>query len=236
MLSILFIDDDLAFSPLIKEYLETQGLQVDWYPHSDTGLTAFASNSYNLCLLDVNMPHKDGFSVANEIREQNKEVPIIFLTGQNSKTDKLQGFDLGADDYITKPMSLELLHARIKAVMRRYQTQQEHIEIEDESRERDFKIGAYTYSHITRELIHPHQSTKLSAKEGKLLSALVQKKGSLLSRDEALNSIWGDNDYSKAMSMNVYISKLRKLLTHDPSIHLLNVHGEGYILNVNEPH
>lgn len=236
MLSILFIDDDLAFSPLIKEFLETKECSVDWYPHSDTGLKAFLDGEYDLCLLDVNMPHRDGFSIAGEIREKNKAVPIIFLTGAQTKSDKLQGFDLGADDYITKPMSLELLHARIKAVMRRYQFQQEAVATEEAKADRDFQLGQFHYVHNTRELIHPNQTTTLSAKESQLLSALAQNQGALLTRDKALTSIWGDNDYSKGMSMNVYISKLRKLLSLDPAIHLLNVHGEGYILNVDASH
>ena len=229
MAKILFIDDDLAFSPLIKEYLETQGLEVDWFPHSDTGLRAFRQNEYDLCLLDVNIPHKDGFSLAEDIRKSDQLVPIIFLTGVSTKEEKLQGFNLGADDYITKPMSLELLHARIQAVLRRFQIQGKMVSKENTNR--DFNLGAYSYSHLTRELHHPDETATLSAKEAELLCALVEHKGSLLPREEALRSIWGDDDYSKGMSMNVYISKLRKLLRHDPSIHLLNVHGKGYILN-----
>lgn len=229
MAKILFIDDDLAFSPLIKEYLETQGLEVDWFPHSDTGLRAFRQNAYALCLLDVNIPHKDGFSLAEDIRKHDQFIPIIFLTGASTKAEKLQGFNLGADDYITKPMSLELLHARLQAVLRRFQVQSQRASMKSQTR--DFELGSYRYEHTTRELAHPEETVILSAKEAELLCALVERKGSLLPREEALRSIWGDDDYSKGMSMNVYISKLRKILRYDPSIHLLNVHGKGYVLN-----
>jgi two-component system OmpR family response regulator len=226
MAHLLFVDDDLAFSPLVKEFLETQGLEVDWHPHSDAGLTAFRQGEYDLCLLDVHMPHKDGFALAREIREQNQEVPIIFLTGLNDKSGKLQGFDLGADDYITKPFSLELLHARIRAVLRRYGRQQ--VSQEQASGPADFALGGYRFDHRSRVLHHPEGDQKLSAKEAALLSLLVQHRNEVLTREKALKQVWGQDDYYKGMSLNVYISKLRKYLKHEPGIQILNVHGEGY--------
>lgn len=226
MPNILFIDDDLAFSPLVKEFLETQAFEVDWHPHSDTGLSAFFEGDYDLCLLDVQMPFKDGFTVAEEIRSKDAQTPIIFLTGQHDKADKLHGFEVGADDYITKPFSLEELMARIRAVMRRYQihTQESQKEISD------FELGSYTFHHGSRELAHQTESVTLSAKEAALLHLLYRHKNRLLPRNVALKEVWGEDNYFKGMSMNVYVSKLRKYLRHDEGIQILNVHGEGYKL------
>lgn len=230
MPKLLFIDDDLAFSPLVKEFLETQGLEVDWHPHSDSGLAAFFDNTYDLCLLDVQMPFKDGFTVAEEIRQKDAKTPIIFLTGQHDKADKLHGFEVGADDYITKPFSLEELMARIRAVMRRYQIQAE----DDQKEITDFTVGGYTFNHSTRELLHAAENATLSAKEAALLHLLYRHKNRLLSRNVALKEVWGEDNYFKGMSMNVYVTKLRKYLKHDPRIQILNVHGEGYKLMVEE--
>jgi DNA-binding response OmpR family regulator len=226
MPNLLFIDDDLAFSPLVKEFLETQGMKVDWHPHSDAGLTAFFEGDYDLCLLDIKMPFKDGFTVAEEIRSKDAHTPIIFLTGQHDKADKLHGFEVGADDYITKPFSLEELMARIRAVLRRFQFHAQ----EEEKEINDFTLGEYTFDHNTRELHHKTETMTLSAKEAALLHLLFRHKNRLLPRNVALKEVWGEDNYFKGMSMNVYVSKLRKYLKHDDSIQILNVHGEGYKL------
>lgn len=226
MPTLLFIDDDLAFSPLVKEFLETQGMEVDWHPHSDAGLTAFFEGNYDLCLLDIKMPFKDGFTIAEEIRSKDSHTPIIFLTGQHDKADKLHGFEVGADDYITKPFSLEELMARIRAVLRRFQFHAQ----EEEKEIHDFSIGEYTFDHNTRELHHETGKVTLSAKEAALLHMLYRYKNRLLPRNVALKEVWGEDNYFKGMSMNVYVSKLRKYLKDDESIQILNVHGEGYKL------
>ncbi len=228
MAKLLFIDDDLAFSPLVKEFLETQGMEVDWHPHSDSGLQAFFKKQYDLCLLDIKMPFKDGFTVAEEIRSKDAQTPIIFLTGQHDKADKLHGFEVGADDYITKPFSLEELMARIRAVMRRFQFHSE----DQEKEMQDFEMGSYTFYFGSRELRHKAENLTLSAKEAALLFLLYRYKNKLLPRNIALQEVWGEDNYFKGMSMNVYVSKLRKYLRHDPRIQILNVHGEGYKLTI----
>ena len=179
MAKLLFIDDDLAFSPMVKEFLETQGLEVDWFPHSDAGLRAFFEGSYDLCLLDVKMPFKDGFTVAEEIRGKDAQTPIIFLTGQHDKADKLHGFEVGADDYITKPFSLEELMARIRAVMRRFQIHSPGAEQGNPG----FPVGRLSHFHRgSRELQHENETTTLSAKEAALLHLLFAHKNRLLPR------------------------------------------------------
>lgn len=225
---LLFVDDDLTFSPMVKEYLETQGLEVSLHHNGDDGLRAFRQGEFDLCILDVKMPFKDGFEVAGELRELDQRVPIIFLTGKNEKQDKLKGFGLGADDYITKPFSLEELNARIQAILKRYQIQQKA----NKPALKAFDLGNYHFDCELRELRLGEDVSKLSAKEAGLLTLLYEHLNEVLKREVALQKVWGQDDYFKGMSMNVYITKLRKYLKGDPRIEILNVHGEGYKLVV----
>ena len=228
---LLFVDDDLAFSPMVKEFLETQGYEVDLFHNGDDGLRAYRNEAYDLCILDVKMPHKDGWAVATELREIDEMVPIIFLTGNTDKQDKLKGFDLGADDYVTKPFSLEELLRRIQAVLKRYRFQQQATAKPELDA---FDIGKYHFDCQLRELTFGSKKEKLSAKEAGLLQLLFQHRNQVLKREVALKEVWGVDDYFKGMSMNVYITKLRKYFKEDPRIEILNVHGEGYKLVISD--
>ncbi len=222
---ILFVDDERQFSSMTSEYLELMGFDVSLKHSADEGLKAFKNHTFDLCIFDVKMPFKDGFSLAEEIRLLDENIPIIFLTGQTNKEDRIKGLTIGADDYITKPFSMEELLLRIKGILKRV-TKQEKKQVAR------FEIGEYTFDSVSRELTRERKIVKLSAIEAKLLKLLCENINRLLSRDFALNRVWKDEDYLKGRSLNVYISKLRTLLKADDKIEILNVHGEGYRLIV----
>ena len=225
---ILFVDDERQFSGMTKEYLEAKGFNVTLKHSADDGLASFKSNAFNLCIFDVKMPIKDGFSLAKEVSSLDENIPIVFLTGQTLKEDRIKGLTLGADDYITKPFSMEELYLRIKGILKRV-TVQEKI-----SPSHHYDIGKFTFDSIARELKIGDQITKLSAIEASLLELFCEHKNGLLQRDFALNRIWKDEDYLKGRSLNVYVSKLRSFLKGDMNIEILNVHGEGYRMVVKE--
>lgn len=229
-LRILFVDDDPVVSPMVKEFLEAKGYAVDWRNNGEAGLLAFVEKGpFQLCVLDVQMPFKNGFDLAQEIRAQNAEVPIVFLTANAGKDDKMTGFGIGADDYVTKPFSLDELYMRIQAIMRRYARQQAAVTIQQET----FQIGAFHFDSGARLLSHHVEGdVRLSAKEAGLLHQLCLYPGQVVKRSHILMAVWGDDDYFKNMSMNVYVTKLRKLLHADPRIEIINIHGEGYKLIV----
>lgn len=227
-MKILMIDDEFEYAELTKEYLEAKGAYIKYSPRPDLALALLQAESFDICLLDVKMPLKDGFTLAEEIKALDENMPIVFLTGQTLKENKIKGLQIGADDYITKPYSLEELYLRLVAIMRRYKSSYNKL-VEKTNM---LQIGNYQFFLESRELKIHDENTRLSAIEAKLLHLLLLHKNDMLKREVALQSIWGDDDYYKAKSMNVYITKLRQYLKSDSNIEILNVHGEGYRLVV----
>lgn len=225
---ILLCEDDENLGMLLREYLQAKGFNADLFADGESGYKAFLKGKYDLCVLDVMMPKKDGFALAQEIRTVNSEVPIIFLTAKSIKEDILEGFKIGADDYITKPFSMEELVSRISAILRRVRGK----------RDKDvtvFRIGKYTFDTQKQTLNINNKSQKLTTKESELLSLLCQHVNEILERNYALKAIWVDDNYFNARSMDVYITKLRKLIKDDPTIEIINIHGKGYKLIAPEP-
>jgi len=220
---ILLCEDDESLGMLLKEYLQTKGLHIDLLPDGEAGYRAFAKNRYDLCILDVMMPKKDGFSLAQDIKSINLDVPIIFLTARSSKEDVLEGFKIGADDYVTKPFSMEELLCRIEAILRRTKGKKGTESIV-------YKLGKYTFDSQKQQLVIGDKVNKLTTKESELLTLLASHFNSILGRNYALKTIWIDDNYFNARSMDVYITKLRKLLKEDPNVEIINIHGKGYKL------
>lgn len=222
-LKILLCEDDENLGMLLREFLQAKGFNADLCPDGEKGYKTFLKGKYDLCVLDVMMPKKDGFTLAQEIRNVNKDVPIIFLTAKALKEDVLEGFKIGADDYITKPFSMEELVFRIGAILRRVKGKRDkEVTL--------YKIGKYTFDTQKQVLIADDKTQKLTTKESELLALLCSHVNDILERNYALKSIWIDDNYFNARSMDVYITKLRKLLKDDPSIEIINIHGKGYKL------
>ncbi|MDE6785632.1 MAG: response regulator transcription factor [Muribaculaceae bacterium] len=220
---ILLCEDDENLGMLLREFLQAKGFNADLFPDGEKGYKAFLKGKYDLCVLDVMMPKKDGFTLAQEIRNVNGEVPIVFLTAKNLKDDVLEGFKIGADDYITKPFSMEELVVRIDAILRRVKGKKER-EVTL------FRIGKFTFDTQKQVLVSGDSTQKLTTKESELLALLCSHVNDILERNYALKTIWVDDNYFNARSMDVYITKLRKLLKGDPSIEIINIHGKGYKL------
>ena len=222
-LKILLCEDDENLGMLLREYLQAKGYVAELCADGDAGFKAFLKNKYDICVLDVMMPKKDGFALAQEIRTANADVPIIFLTAKTLKEDILEGFKIGADDYITKPFSMEELVLRIEAILRRTKGKK--------SKESTvYRIGNFTFDTQKQLLSIGDQQTKLTTKENDLLALLCSHGNEILQRDFALKTIWIDDNYFNARSMDVYITKLRKHLKDDPQIEIINIHGKGYKL------
>jgi len=226
---ILLVEDDINFGNILKEYLQINNYDVALAKNGIDGYNKFSSAEFDLCILDVMMPFKDGFSLAKEIRTKNEEVPLIFLTAKNLKEDVLKGFKIGADDYLTKPFDTEVLLAKIKAIMNR-----KKIFNVPSSEDIEFKIGKFHFNSKLRILSIETNQFKLSPKENELLRLLIININDLLSREIALNKIWRDDSYFASRSMDVYIAKLRKYLSLDSKIEIINIHGEGFRLVVND--
>ncbi len=227
MQKIFLVEDDVNFGSVMKSYLEMNSFQVDWVDDGQDAIARFKTAAYDLCVLDVMLPHVDGFSIAKEIKQLNQQIPIIFLTAKSMKEDMLKGFSLGADDYVTKPFDSEVLIYKIKAILKRAQ----NTVVQEETDH--LSVGVFTFDPKKRELLGPHDSQKLSPKEAELLKHLVLNKNKVLDRDFALENIWGEKGYFTARSMDVYITKLRKYLKQDPQLEIVNIHGSGYILKEN---
>ncbi len=228
---ILFVEDDPNLSMILQDYLEMIGYQIDHAKDGDEGLKFFNANSYNLVILDIMMPKKDGFTLASEIRETNDKIPIIFLTAKNLKEDRIKGFQHGCDDYITKPFSTEELRLRITAILKRCMLQQEpdtSVKVET------FQLGQFHFDSTNLLLSGFGSERRLTRKEASLLKLLCHNKNNLLPREVALEKVWGENDYFIGRSMDVFITKLRKYLKADENIQINNVHGIGFKLEVKE--
>lgn len=227
---ILLVEDDTNFGKVLKNYLELNDYVVELARDGILGLAAFRREKFDLCILDVMMPNLDGFSLAEEIRSIDVDVPLFFLTAKNMKDDILTGYRLGADDYILKPFDSEILLHKIKAIIKR------NTEATDKQNENfEFNIGQFHFNSKLRELSFNGQSPHvLSPKENDLLRMLCENKNDLLSREMALKKIWGSDTYFNGRSMDVYIAKLRKYLKDDDQVEIVNVHGNGFRLNVKE--
>ncbi len=220
---ILLCEDDENLGMLLREYLQTKGYDADLQPDGEAGLKAFNKNKYDFCVLDVMMPKKDGFALAADIRALNSEVPIVFLTAKSMKEDILQGFKLGADDYLSKPFSMEELLYRIESILRRVKGKKAKDVVV-------YNIGRFVFDSQKQTLSLDNNSKKLTTKESELLTLLAANANSILERNFALKTIWVDDNYFNARSMDVYITKLRKLLKDDPNVAIINIHGKGYKL------
>lgn len=225
-IKILLAEDDQNLGLLLKEYLIAKGYETDLFADGELAYHGFMRSHYNICLLDVMMPKKDGFSLAKDIRMVNADVPIVFLTAKNLKEDVLAGFKIGADDYLTKPFSMEELIFRIEAILRRITGDKQQTE------QSVFKIGTYSFDARKQILTHDNTEVKMTTKESELLRLLATNMNKVLERNYALKAIWVDDNYFNARSMDVYITKLRKHLKEDPSVEIINVHGKGYKLIV----
>lgn len=222
---ILLVEDDPNLSLVLEDYLEMIGYKIVSCENGEEGLTAFKKERFDLCIFDVMMPKKDGFTLTEDIRKMNKDVPVIFLTAKSFKEDRIKGFQVGCDDYITKPFSTEELNYRIKAILRRTTSSKSHKPYDDEV---IFKFGIFTFDSVNMILTSPGKELHLTRKESELLKVLCQNRNQLLTRENALKSVWGDDDYFIGRSMDVFITKLRKYLKDDPSVMIANVHGTGF--------
>ena len=228
---ILIVEDDPNFGSILRDYLTLNDYDVTLAKNGIEGLEKFKKEDFDLCILDVMMPYKDGFTLAKEIREKNETVPLIFLTAKSLKEDVLKGFKLGADDYLTKPFDSDVLLAKVKAILNRRVSKTNTVD----SDEHLFTNAAFHFNSILRVLSYQQQDPlKLSPKENQLLRLLVLHLNDLLPRDIALNKIWRDDNYFTSRSMDVYIAKLRKYLRQDPKVEILNIHGEGFRLVVSD--
>ena len=228
---ILLVEDDQNFGDVLRSYLEMHDYNVTLESDGDAGLMSYKRGDYDLCIFDVMMPKKDGFTLAKEIRERDSEMPIIFLTAKAMKDDILEGFKIGADDYITKPFNSEELLLRIQAILKRSQQKPDP---DDDIKE--FNIGKFHFNYPLRILTFTsdgeEHKEKLSTKEAHLLRMFCLKKNDVLPRSEALTRIWGEDNYFTARSMDVVVTKLRKYLKLDPNIEIVNIHGNGFQLLV----
>ncbi|MFZ4056711.1 MAG: response regulator transcription factor, partial [Ferruginibacter sp.] len=218
---ILLCEDDTNLGMVLKNYLELNDYDVTLERDGRLGLAAFQREKFDICLLDVMMPNMDGFTLAEEIRDINPDVPLFFLSAKTMKDDIIQGYKLGADDYITKPFDSEVLLLKIKAILKRNE------EMHREEVNAEFDMGKYHFNPRLRELTIDGKVQVLSPKENELLKMLCEYKNDLLSREIALKKIWGSDTYFNGRSMDVYIAKLRKYLKEDPSIEIVNIHGNG---------
>ena len=226
-IKLLVAEDDPNLGTILKAYLTQKGYTVVWAKDGDEAMRLFNEEDVDACILDVMMPVKDGFTVAKEIRRLDKKVPIIFLTAKNLEADKLKGFEVGADDYITKPFSMEELLARLGATMRRAFN-------EDRPEKNVFRFGAFTFDYVHQTLTMGDDVQRLTAKECDLLRIFAINYGQLVDRNTTLQKIWKDDSYFAARSMDVYITKLRKYLKADPTVEIVNVHGVGFKLTGKE--
>ena len=230
-ISILLAEDDSNLSSVLKDYIEISGYNVFLCRDGIEALDAFQNNHFDLCILDIMMPKMDGFSVAKNIRKVNSNIPIIFLTAKSLQQDRIKGFKIGCDDYITKPFSTEELSLRIKAILRRCVINRHGI---DDKTGTHIKIGKFDFDTLNMILKNGDNEKRLTRKESALLKLLAEYRNQILPRETALKKIWGGNDYFIGRSMDVFIAKLRKYLKYDSNISIVNVHGTGFKLLVND--
>lgn len=227
-INVLLCEDDPNLGTLLKDYLNAKGFETELATDGQEGSKAYKRGSYDFIILDVMMPIKDGFTLAEEIRQEDKHIPILFLTAKSMKDDTLQGFKSGADDYMTKPFSMEELLVRMNAILRRSSALPD-----DEEKAVIQSIGDYQFDYNKQRLTRNDVEIKLTTKENELLFLLCKNKNGIMERTYALKAIWGDDNYFNGRSMDVYVAKLRKHLKEDPSVEIINVHGRGFKLLAN---
>lgn len=223
-INLLLAEDDVNLSKVLATYLESKGYSVQHAHNGELAYNLFCTADFDICLIDVMMPLKDGFTLAKEIRKIDQKIPIIFLTAKNLQEDIIEGLSIGGDDYITKPFSMEVLVARLQALIRR--AAHNHPEVEQTV----FQVGSTTFDVMHQTLTYNGIEKKMTTREVDLLKMLIQHKNEVLDRGFALKKIWGDDSYYNARSMDVYITKLRKQLKNDPTVQIINVHGIGFKL------
>ena len=223
---VLLVEDDVNLGSLLKQYLTIKGYDTLLADDGEKGYEAFSKNTFDVCVLDVMMPKKDGFTLAKEIRLVNNKIPIIFLTAKNMQDDVIQGFKIGGDDYLTKPFNMEELLFRIEAILRRTSNEQQN------PHKTTFTLGEFTFHPTKQLLVKGDDVSKLTTKESELLNLLCNNMNEVLERNFALKTIWLEDNYFNARSMDVYITKLRKHLKSEPRVEIINVHGKGYKLIV----
>ena len=227
MTKVLFVEDDPNLGVLLKENLVNKGYDVVWCKDGSSGVEMFASQKFSLCIFDVMLPNTDGFELAKQVRNMDEHVPIIFLTARSMHEDKMKGFEIGCDDYITKPFSTQELCMRMNAILKRVQSK-------PITKAKVLSLGKFTFDYSKMLLQIADESTKLSSKESELLYILGINKNELVPRNTILEKVWGNDDYFSAKSMDVYISKIRKMLKGDADIEILNAYGIGFKLIINE--
>ena len=226
---VLLVEDDVNFGTVLRDYLQMNGYKVVLARNGLEGFEKFKKNEFDVCILDVMMPYKDGFTLAKEIRSKDKSIPVVFLTAKSMKDDVLKGYKIGADDYLTKPFDADILLKKLEVLIQR--TQKSVQKSKPKSR---IIIGDFIFNPRLRTLTYKKNTpTNLSPKENQLLLMLVETQNDLLSRNKALNEIWNDDNYFTSRSMDVYIAKLRKYLRDDASVEIANIHGEGFRLITN---
>ncbi len=226
---ILLVEDDFNLGIVIQDFLSLEGYSVHLCRDGKEGLQKFNKNDYDVCLLDVMLPEKDGYEIAEDIRKVNKEIPIIFLTAKANPEDKVKGFKSGGDDYITKPFNREEFLLRIKAIIRRANN-----DFDEDENEGLIVLNSYELDFRNLKLKHPEEERKLTKRETAILKLLCENRNKVIERSLVLNLIWGDDNYFNGRSLDVFITKLRKYLSHDETISINNIHGVGFKLELNE--
>jgi two-component system, OmpR family, response regulator VicR len=222
---LLYVEDDESLSFVTRDHLEMQGYRVTHCPDGRAALGVLEDGHFDLCLLDVMLPEIDGFELARRIRQQDQQIPILFLTAKSMKEDRLQGLRLGADDYITKPFSIEELILKIEVFLRRSK-------VSPAPAQNLFRIGGYEFDHENLRLIYQNEVRRLTQKEADLLRYLASNKNQVVKRSDILENIWGENDYFLGRSLDVFISRLRKYLQKDKQLRIENIHGVGFCMHV----
>ncbi|MCC7302662.1 MAG: response regulator transcription factor [Bacteroidia bacterium] len=226
---LLLVEDDPNLGSLLKDYLEAKGYESKLASNGKEGYSEFSKEKFDLCILDVMMPVMDGITLAKEIRKSDKNIPIVFLTAKSMKEDTIEGFRAGADDYITKPFSMDELMMRIQAILRRTSLQ-----AAPKPEKTQFTVGLFKFDHLRQVLSINGKEQKLTTREADLLKLLCMHENEVLDRNFTLKTLWNDDSYFNARSMDVYITKLRKFLKDDPRVEILNIHGKGFRLLVNK--
>ena len=227
--NILLVEDDFNLGIVVQDFLSLEGYTVHLCRDGKEGLQKFNKNNYDVCLLDVMLPEKDGYEIAEDIRKVDKEIPIIFLTAKSNPEDKVKGFKAGGDDYITKPFNREEFLLRIKAILRRANN-----EMDEDENKGIISLGSYELDFQNLRLIHKEEDKKLTKRETAILKLLSENRNKVIERSLVLNLIWGDDNYFNGRSLDVFITKLRKYLKHDEGIQINNIHGVGFKLELNE--
>jgi DNA-binding response OmpR family regulator len=227
--NILIVEDDVNLGMLLSEFLESQNFNVKLCRNGASGLTSFKKHNFDICILDVMMPEMDGFNLASQIQKEKKDIPFLFLTARSMKEDKLKGYAVGAEDFVTKPFDEEELLCRLKVILRRHQKEEEAEELPTQ-----FEIGDYFFDYQRQELSYKDEPRRITEKENEVLRLLCLNQNRILKREEAVEQIYGKRDYFLGRSFDVFISRIRKLLKNDPKISIENVFKVGFILNVRD--